>query len=284
MNIDNFRTALNRKIMPEQSLESFFKLSNSRGINKVELRNDLKDDNSTESIIDHLSIDEFNQLKKHYNIDVITINAIPLFNNPDEVENNVKQLEELCKLSNSIDNKAIIFCPEVNSEDVRSEAQKLTDTSEALKKYANILNKYQIIGLIEPLGFKASTLRYPWQAIHAIEKAGLENTFKITIDTFHFYLAHITEAEFKEKVSVENIGLVHLSGVEPIKEIRELADDDRVLITENDIIQNLEQIKLFEDLGYEGDYSYEPFAPEFGSYSEEHIANLLKETQSLINR
>lgn len=284
MNINKSRMGLNRKIMPKQSIESFFKLSNSMGINKVELRNDLRDDSSTEAIIDNLSTDEINQLRDKYNIDVITINAIQFFNNPTKVKDNLKQLEELCKISNEIGNESIIFVPEVNREDTRSEAEKLSDGSSALKEYAEILDKYNITGLVEPLGFEASTLRYPWQAAQIIEDANVSSSFKITIDTFHFYLAHLTEVEFKEKMDIEQVGLVHLSGVEPINELRELTDNDRVLVTDNDIMQNLEQIELFEKMGYKGDYSFEPFAPEFGLNSDEEIELLLEKTLSIINQ
>lgn len=282
MGISRSRIGLNRKIMPEQDLKTFFELSNSFGINKIELRNDLTNDDDTMSIIDNLSIEEFNKLKDSYNIGVETINAITFFNNPNELEKNKKQLEELCQLSAKIKNKKIIFCPDVDAEDSRTEAQKIADAATALKEYADILDQYNIKGLVEPLGFVASTLRYPWQASEAIKQAGVEKIFKIVIDSFHFYLAHITEAQFKEKMSIDEVGLVHLSGVEPTKELRELVDDDRVLLTKDDIMQNVEQAKLFESLGYKGNYSFEPFAPSFGSYSEQHIEDLLQESLSFI--
>lgn len=282
MEISRSRIGLNRKIMPKQDLKTFFELCNSFGINKIELRNDLTDDDDTMSIIDNLSIEEFNQLKESYDIGVETINAITFFNNPNELEKNKKQLEELCQLSAKIKNKMIIFCPDVDAKDSRTEMQKITDAATALKEYADILDQHGIKGLVEPLGFVASTLRYPWQASQAIKQAGVAKTFKIVIDSFHFYLAHITEAQFKEKMSIDEVGLVHLSGVEPTNELRELVDDDRVLLTKNDIMQNVEQAKLFETLGYKGNYSFEPFAPSFGSYSEQYIESLLQESLTFI--
>ena len=94
-------------------------------------------------------------------------------------------------------------------------------------------------------------MRYPWTALDAINLSG-RTEFKLTIDTFHFFLAHLTAEQFKAGVDINRVGLIHLSGIEPIHALREVVDEDRILITERDIMQNIEQVHLFEAMGLSG--------------------------------
>lgn len=282
MTVELSRFGLNRKAIPGRSLDEFFSFVQSLGIHDIELRNDMTDSNNASTIIDNGNVEDFKKLHDKYQMNILTFNAISLFNKPEKLQDNLKLLEEMCQLSNQIGNDAIIFCPDVDGNDKRTVTEKLDDAVHNLREYGKVLNKYHLNGLIEPLGFKDSTLRYPWEALRIIDYSGLTN-FKIVVDTFHFYLAHITAEEFKNKVDIDKVGLVHLSGIDPIHEIREVQDQDRLFVSNEDILQNVEQVQLFEKLGYQGKYSFEAFSDSLINYSDQELSSAFKESVSLVH-
>ncbi len=74
------RFCLNRKIAPSLSIEAFFRLVNSLGLNKVELRNDLP----AGKVTDDLSHQQVRELADRYHIEILTINAVYPFNRRTE--------------------------------------------------------------------------------------------------------------------------------------------------------------------------------------------------------
>ena len=76
-------------------------------------------------------------------------------------------------------------------------------------------------------------------------------------DTFHHHLAG--EAATFPRLT----GLVHISGVvDPDVAVDEMRDSHRVLVTTRDRVGNLEQIRALLADGYDGIFSFEPFAAE----------------------
>ncbi|OFR90573.1 TIM barrel protein [Lacticaseibacillus zeae] len=283
MTIQIEKMALNRKVAQDRSLESFFQLATEVGIHQVELRNDMTASDHPETVIDQMSAAAFNALKAKYGMKILTINALQQFNQPAKLVKNRQLLTGLAELAVQIDSPAIIFVPEVNPQDSRTSQQRLEDAAHNLQVFGEILATYHLTGLVEPLGFMASTLRYPWTAQQAIELSG-RTEFKLTIDTFHFFLAHITAAQFKANVDVKRIGLVHLSGIEPIHELREVLDEDRLFITDRDIMQNVEQVQLFESMGYKGNYSFEAFSTRLAAESNQQLAHEITTSIAQLNQ
>ena len=120
-----------------------------------------------------------------------------------------------------------------------------------------ILDARGLTGLVEPLGFPVSSLRLKAEAIRAIEAAGGKGTYKLVHDTFHHHLAGETE------FFPEWTGLVHISGVtDPSVAVDDMLDAHRVLVDGQDRVENLPQIRALLDAGFEGPYSFEPFATE----------------------
>ena len=76
MAIASQRFCINRKIAPSLSIEAFFRLVNSLGLNKVELRNDLP----SGKVTDDLSHQQVRELADRYHIEILTINAVYPFN------------------------------------------------------------------------------------------------------------------------------------------------------------------------------------------------------------
>ncbi|NVO87775.1 TIM barrel protein [Lactobacillus rhamnosus] len=283
MGIELTQMALNRKIAQQRPLAKFFQLAEAAGIHQVELRNDMTTSDGSETVIDGMQVAELQTLKQKYDMQILTINAIQQFNNPAKLSKNRDLLTKLAELSAQIGNQAIIFVPEVNAQDKRTEQQRLDDAVSSLQVFGDILAAYHLTGLIEPLGFRASTMRYPWTALDAINLSG-RTEFKLTIDTFHFFLAHLTAEQFKAGVDINRVGLIHLSGIEPIHALREVVDEDRILITERDIMQNIEQVHLFEAMGYRGHYSFEPFSSRLAAETNQQLTQQILASIERLNQ
>lgn len=70
------RFCVSRKIAPNLTLENFFRLVKRCGLSKVELRNDMPGG----KVADNLSDAQLNALATEYNIKIVTINALGMFN------------------------------------------------------------------------------------------------------------------------------------------------------------------------------------------------------------
>src|SRR5262249_8797602 len=102
-----------------------------------------------------------------------------------------------------------------------------------------------------------SSLRTKKEAIAAIDEADGADVYKLVHDTFHHHLAGETD------IFPQRTGLVHISGVvDPDVGVDKMLDPHRVLVDGRDRLGNLPQIKALLAAGFDGPYSFEPFAPE----------------------
>lgn len=283
MGIELTQMALNRKIAQQRPLAKFFQLAEAAGIHQVELRNDMTTSDGSETVIDGMQVAELQTLKQKYDMQILTINAIQQFNNPAKLSKNRDLLTKLAELSAQIGNQAIIFVPEVNAQDKRTEQQRLDDAVSSLQVFGDILAAYHLTGFIEPLGFRASTMRYPWTALDAINLSG-RTEFKLTIDTFHFFLAHLTAEQFKAGVDINRVGLIHLSGIEPIHALREVVDEDRILITERISCKILSRFICLRQWVYRGHYSFEPFSSRLAAETNQQLTQQILASIERLNQ
>jgi len=77
-------------------------------------------------------------------------------------------------------------------------------------------------------------------------------------------------------------GFVHLSGVESDIPLSTYKDEHRIFITENDNLENLAQIEQLTKLGYEGDFSFEPFAGEIQTMEIEALKTTINQSIDFI--
>ncbi len=257
MAIDPTRFCVNRKIAPTLSIEAFFKLVQRLGLNKVELRNDMP----SGKVTDNLSHAEVKALAEKYGLEIVTINAVYPFNQISDAL--LAKTEGLLKDAQGVGAKALVLCPLNDGTPVSAQ-----DTLAALKTLGPLFEKYGVQGLVEPLGFPVSSLRSATQAQALIREAQLP--FKILLDTFHHHLYENAEQEFAG-VDIDSIGLVHLSGVEDARPTAELTDEERIMLTEGDLLKSVAQVKRLESLGYKGVYAFEPFSSVLDSWSEDDI-------------
>ncbi|WP_296373245.1 TIM barrel protein [Yoonia sp.] len=125
----------------------------------------------------------------------------------------------------------------------------------AMKAILPMLQDAALVALVEPLGFQRSSLCAKAELVDTI--AGIEGagSFKLVHDTFHHTLAGsgLFYPEFT--------GIVHISGViDPALGIKDMEDEHRVLVDEDDRLGNIPQIHALTKVGYAGPVSYECFS------------------------
>jgi 2-keto-myo-inositol isomerase len=268
--MERSRFSLNRIIYPDLNLEDFFKFTADLGLYKVELRNDLPG----KGVIDTYSPEEIKDLLKKYGIEILAINALQKFNLGVVLQQAIKELKELINLSLSIGCKAIVLCPNNEVNDRRNSKEFFKETVRALKSFAPLFEESNLLGYVEPLGFKESSLSSLVTAMNAIKEAGCPN-YKIVHDTFHHYIGPDTFDIIEDKYNLSYTGLVHISGVESVIPTEQYRDNHRILVSVQDRLKSKEQIELLIKLGYNGDISLEPFAKEVQKMEREEIKSAI---------
>ncbi|AGQ33296.1 MULTISPECIES: TIM barrel protein [Serratia] len=276
MTIAPDRFCINRKIAPNLDLEQFFSLVKKCGLNKVELRNDMP----SGKVTDNLSNDQLNALAEKYGIEIVTINALGMFNLLDDQAALLKNAEALLSQAQAIRSKALVLCPHCSAGDNRSEEQKKTDTLAALKLLAPLFRQYGVQGYVEPLGFGISSLRSSLLTQSLIRDSGAP--YKIVLDTFHHYLSDVTQPEFDAQIQIDGIGLVHLSGVEDLRAKSALSDEERIMLSDKDRLESKKQVQDLERLGYTGIYAFEPFSSQLDSWTAADIEREIRQSIALL--
>jgi 2-keto-myo-inositol isomerase len=243
---------LNRIIKPQIPLEEFLQFTADLGIKYVEVRNDFTD----KGILDGLSDAALQKLFKETGIQVLTINALYPFEDVKVLEENINRLKGLIAEAKRVNCPQIVLCPLNDANDKRSPAQRAEELVTALTAYGPSFAQAKMTGLIEPLGFTICSLRTKKAALEGIAKCKYPESYQLLHDTFHHYLSG--ETEFFPKQTA----IVHVSGVLPGKTKAATTDDDRILVTKDDIMDNRGQLAALLEAGCTAPISYEPFSSQ----------------------
>lgn len=248
------RFALNHIATPKLPVEDFFALARRLGMTEVEIRNDLPD------VVDTVAPEDVKAAAEKAGVEIVSVNALYPFNVwSGDLPARARALADYAQAAGA---KGLVMCPLNDGNRVAH-----ADLVAALKAMAPILRERGLIGLVEPLGFPISSLRTKEQAVQAIDEAGGGDVYRLVHDTFHHRLAGETEF-FPERT-----GLVHISGVvDPAVAVEAMLDPHRVLVDAADRLENVRQIRRLVALGFDGPYSFEPFAPEVHELADPEAA------------
>lgn len=262
--------AINHMVAPRASFAELAALTTSLGLGSVEIRNDLPG----MPILDGTPAERIREQAEAAGVSILSINALQRFNDWNEAR--ADEAVGLARYARACGAQALVLCP-VNDVTWRpSEGERLRRLRDALGALAPILEEAGITGLIEPLGFPESSLRLKAEAVEAIDALGLGERFRLVHDTFHHHLAGET------RLFPERTGLVHISGVDDASlPPQRMRDEHRVLVGPNDVLGNVAQIIALME-GYEGPYSFEPFAPGVNVIGD--IAGALELSMNWIDR
>ena len=246
MNLGNL--SINQIVMKNSSFDEFITFTKKLNIQNIEIRNDIKT-----NLVRENEPQKIKDICDNHSIRILTINALQKFNIWNEQRKN--ELIELCSFANKASIWAVVLVP-LNDGSFPKEEDQINLLRSSLKNISVILNEFNIMGLVEPLGFTQSTLRKKSIAIKVIEEIKSTN-IKLLHDTFHHKLAGENNFYF------DKTGLVHISGVSDYYRKSELTDDYRTIIEKNDLIENINQIEKFLNNGYNEFFSFEPFSEKF---------------------
>jgi len=248
------RFALNHMAAPQLGLAEFFSLARSLGISEVEIRNDI----SGKPILDGTSAPSVKAAATNAGVTIITINALQRFNEWNAARE--REAIALADYARDCGAKAIVLVP-VNDGSGRGDGERQKNVETALRGLKPILADRGIAGLVEPLGFVVCSLRRKSEAAAAIDAVG--GGFRLVHDTFHHHLAG------EPQMFPALTGLVHISGVDDPKiAVADMRDAHRVLVDPKDRLGNVEQLRALRAAGYQGPFSFEPFAEQLRSLAE----------------
>lgn len=258
------RFAINHITAPKLSLEEFFATARELGLTEVEIRNDLPD------IVGTVEPAAVKAAAEKAGVTIISINALYPFNVwSGDLPARAGAMADYAAASGA---KALVMCPLNDGTEV-----SFDDLVAALTAMKPILEERGLTGFVEPLGFPVSSLRTKAEAIKAIDAAGGGDVYRLVHDTFHHHLAGET-VFFPERT-----GLVHISGVtDPAVSVADMLDAHRVLVDGGDRLENIAQIRTLQAAGYNGPYSFEPFASEV--HALKNPAAALKDSIDHISR
>jgi 2-keto-myo-inositol isomerase len=247
--------ALNHMAAPQLDCRSFLDLAASLGCAGVELRNDLADKKlSDAAFFDGREPAAIGAYARAKGLRLLGLSEAYGFNSwSDAMRAKVQLLIDQAAASGA---ESISLIPR-NDAPKWSDHERLGALRQALREILPMLDKADMIALVEPLGFVSSSLRSKAETVHAIEAVGGVGRFKLVHDTFHHHLAG------GGPIFAEHTGIVHISGVvDPALKPEDMQDGHRVLVDGRDRLGNISQIRNLLGAGYEGAFSYEPFSPE----------------------
>jgi 2-keto-myo-inositol isomerase len=275
--IETARFSLNRIACPKLSLDGFFGLAKELGLRQVELRNDLADPRVT----DGLPPEKARELAAKHGVEVITINALQKFNLSAVRSRVLGDLDGLVSAAKGLGCKAIVLCPNNDTQDQRPAEQKYAETVEALAALRPYFEKSGLFGLVEPLGFTECSLRSARTAMRAIDESGGTH-YRLVHDTFHHHLGTDGPDILGDKAYAARIGLIHASGVEAEVPKATYRDPHRILVTAKDKLKSREQIHQLTASGYKGPVSFEPFAAEVQALDRAAVVQALRQSLSYL--
>lgn len=267
---EHLHFALNHMCAPKLGIEAFFAMAGRLGVDAVEIRNDLPG----QAILDGTPAAEVRELAARTGLRIRSINALQRFNQWSGER--AREADALIAYARECGAEALVLVP-TNDGSGRANGERQANLRIALKELAPRLEEAGVTGLVEPLGFETCSLRLKSEAIEAIRALGRERSFALVHDTFHHHVAGETE------IFPGMTGLVHVSGVTDASlAVADMRDGHRLLVDGADRIDNTGQIRAMLAGGYDGLFSFEPFAAAVHDNAD--IAGALRESIAFIER
>lgn len=239
--------ALNQITVPGLPVAEVLALARDLQCSGVELRNDLG-----RPLFDGLSPTEIRDMAASAGLGILAVAEVKSFNlAPDPAATRA-----LIAAAAAAGARGVALIPHVGTSPIDRDAQ-CHALRTALPAIMPLLQDHGLIGLIEPLGFAVSSLRFKADVATVLDELGQPACFRIVHDTFHHHLA--SEAEFFPSLT----GIVHVSGVtDPDVGVDPMQDAHRVLVDDADRLGNIAQLRALTAGGYRGAVSLECFAPD----------------------
>jgi 2-keto-myo-inositol isomerase len=242
--------ALNRTCAPHLPLADFIALAQTVGVHAVEIRNDIEG----REFADGMAASELKSRLADSGLQLASVNALQRFN--DWTPARADEAKRLIDYAAELGAPGVVLCPaHLPGDDQHADAHhRLCEGLAALKP---IFAAAGVIGYVEPLGMRHSSMNRQAQSIAALDDIGGDADFQLCYDTFQHFRASDT-ALFPAR-----IGLVHISGIaRPDLRPETLTEPDRGFVFLGDRVGNVARLRAMADAGYRGFVSMEPFSPQ----------------------
>lgn len=246
---------LNHMTVPALDAEGLLEMAKALGCAGVEFRNDLH-----RPLFEGRSPEDVRAMVRDHGLRVFALAEVKAFN--DMSAGKASDALALIKIAEALGAEGVALIPLVGSAPLDRAVQK-DMLRKALTALRPLLENHGITGLIEPLGFTTSTLRYKSDVVEVLGEFDNPACFKIVHDTFHHHLAGDAD------LFADHTALVHVSGVtDPDVATDDMDDAYRVLVDASDRLGNITQLRALRQAGFNGPVSVESFAPEIHQLSD----------------
>jgi len=241
--------ALNHMTVPRLGYVEFLDLAAKLGCVGVEVRNDID-----RELFDGIDPVEARRIASDKGLRIVGLSQVYPFNSWDQERE--AAVQSLITTANAVGAETISLIPRNDGTEL-GKVERQANLRVAMKSILPMLRKASLVALVEPLGFKRSSLRSKAELVDAINEIDGSDHFKLVHDTFHHTLAGGGD------IFPSLTGIIHISGVvDPVLTIDEMEDEHRVLVDAEDRLANVDQIRELVAAGYDGPISYECFSPE----------------------
>ncbi len=259
--------ALNHMTSAKLRYDKVLSLASDLGCVGVEFRNDLPGD-----LFDGDAPEKVRGLAEKASLRILDLSEIKMFNCWSAER--AREAAALMDTAKAIGAESVSLIPRCDGKGLGN-GERQANLRLALRELLPMLKDAGLIGLVEPLGFEHSSLRFKEEAMGGVDGVGGRGVFRLVHDSFHHHLAGET------KFFCEDTGIVHVSGVvEPDVGIREMQDSHRILVNAADRLGNVAQLREMRAGGYTGPISYEAFSPLV--HDDPDLANSLSNSMSFI--
>ena len=244
------RFSINRTCSPLMTLAQFVTLAQAVGVEAIEVRNDI----AGREFANGMDAASLRAVLSDAGLKLASINALQRFN--DWTGSRAEEALQLIRYAAMLGAPGIVMCPVIEADYGWSEAELEVKLRHSLRMLRPMFLDHGVIGFVEPLGMKGSTMKLQETAAAAVSDIDGWNAFQICHDTFQFYRCGDT------RMFPERIGLVHISGItRGDLPPHELTEPDRGFVSAGDRAGNVEQLRKLIAGGYQGYISIEPFDP-----------------------
>lgn len=243
------QTGLNHKTIPSASSFALLDTAQALGCVGVELRNDL-----TRPLFDGETPTVIKDAAACRALRILALAEVYAFNDNDDASR--AKVSALIDLAKGCGAEAIALIPRIAPMPIARNVQRDLLRG-ALTQLQPMFEEADVMGLIEPLGFKNSSLRRKSDAIAVLNDLQNPECFALVHDTFHHALSGETD------VFADATKIVHISGVAtPDVRFDDMTDAQRGLVDGQDRLGNIDQIVELRAQGYAGPFSFEAFSAE----------------------
>jgi 2-keto-myo-inositol isomerase len=191
--------ALNHMAVPGMRWDAFLDLARDLGCVGVEFRNDLPG-----ALFDGEAPEAVAAKARANDLQILALAEVKRFNDWSEAK--ADEARALMQIAVACGAEAVSLIPR-NDGLGMGNGERQANLRVALRELQPLLEEFDLIGLVEPLGFEICALRHKSEAVEAIEALGATDRFRLVHDTFHHTLAG------GGPIFAAHTGIVHISGV-----------------------------------------------------------------------